>query len=142
MASYYDFKKLYDELAAMSSYERKDNAHAAYQKLEKLLQDSMGHAPGYFTTTRVACAFIAADGQLTMEEFRLFKDIAESSCNYEELYDTVVGVSKDFRGALQQVTTRGEEIRWVAGYLAAAIFAEKGRFGENEETVLRLIAGA
>lgn len=142
MASYQEFKRLYNELAAMSSYERKENAHAAYQKLEKLMQDKMGLGPGYFTTTRVACAFLAADGQLTMEEFRLFKEIAESGCNYEELYQTVVGVSKDFRGALQQITTRGEEIRWTAGYLAAAIFAEKGCFGENEETTLRLIAGA
>jgi hypothetical protein len=140
MVSYNELKRLYNELAAMSSYERKQNAHSAYQKLEELMEKSMGSFGGYFTTTRVACAFLAADGQLTMKEFNLFKDIAESSCTYDELYDTVVGVSKDFKGALSQVTTRGEEIRWNAGYLAAAIFAEKGYFGDNEETVLRYLS--
>ena len=141
MASYNEFKRLYNELSAMSSYTRTQKAHDAYQKLENLLEEKMGLGPGYFTTTRVACAFIAADGQLTMAEYELFKKIAQSSCNYDQLYDTVAGVSKDFRGALQQVTTRGEEIRWVAGYLAAAIFAEKGVLGSNEETVLRILAG-
>ena len=140
MVSYNELKRLYNELAAMSSYDRKRNAHSAYQKLEELMEKSMGSFGGYFTTTRVACAFIAADGQLTMDEYLLFKDIAESSCNYEELYDTVVGVSKDFKGALSQVTTRGEEIRWNAGYLAAAIFAEKGCFGSNEDTVFKFLS--
>lgn len=140
MITYSYLQRLYNELRAMSSYHRTANAKSAYQKLEDLLQDQMGIGPGYFTATRIGCALLAADGQLTMAEYEMFRVFAESSCTYDELYDTVASVSKDFRGALSQLTTRGEEIRMVGGYLAAAIFAEKGYFGDNEETIFRILA--
>ncbi len=140
MLRYNELVKIYNELASMSRYDRMHNAKAAYEKLESLLQEKMGHGPGYFAATRVACALVAADGQLTRAEHELFREFATSSCTYDELYDSAVSISKDFKSVLDIITTRGSEIRFVAGYLAAAIFAEKGMLGENEEAVFRIFA--
>ena len=89
MLRYNELVKVYNELASMSRYDRMHNAKAAYEKLESLLQEKMGHGPGYFAATRVACALVAADGQLTRAEHEMFREFATSSCTYDELYDTI-----------------------------------------------------
>ena len=142
MLTYNELIRTYNELSAMGHYERLQNTKSAYARLESLLQEAMGFGPGYFAATRFACALLAADGQLTYAEHEMFRKFASSSCTYEELYDSVAKISKNFKGALEIATTHGRDVRFVAGYLAAAIYAEKGALGENEKTIFKLHAEA
>ena len=107
-----------------------------YNDLKNALDRALGSMGGYFTAIRIACAFMASDGQLSFDEYQLFKEISSSSCNYEELYQTVAEVSNDFRGAIEEATGNGYDVAVASYSFALAFCALKGNLSEGDLTLL------
>ena len=104
-----------------------------YNKLVNNLESVMGSAGGFFTAIRTACAIVACDGKLTVDEYNAFVEFSGSSCSYDEFYDTACGVSKDFAGAINQIRSCGSDAVGITYALAIGVFALKGYLSSSEE---------
>ena len=110
-----------------------------YNQLEKILESTMGSAGGFFTTIRITCAMIASDGNISRDEYNAFVEFSQSSCSYDEFYETACGVSKDFFGAIDEIRAQSADAVGATYALAMGIFALKGYMSQYENNFIEYL---
>lgn len=113
-------------------------ARTAYRKTEELLQRKYDSWNAYNGVICLTLMCLSGDGNLTYNEYEIFKKVTNASPTYDQLLDTAMEL--DYNLIIDKYRACGQETLAQAVVLCAIMFACKGSYGSNEKAMANALS--
>jgi hypothetical protein len=113
-------------------------ARIAYRKTEEQLQKKYNSWDAFNGVICLTLMCLSGDGNLTYNEYELFKKVSNSSPTYDQLMDTAMEL--DYELIVNKYRVCGQETLGQALVLCAIMFACKGSYGSNEKAMVNALS--
>lgn len=117
---------------------RISTAQISYRKTEEHLRrvyDSWNAFNGVVCLTLMC---LCGDGNLTYNDYEIFKTVSNTSPTYDQLCDTANEL--DYQLIVDKIRACGQETIGMALVLCASLFACKGSYGSNEKAMVNALS--
>lgn len=129
-------KKIYRDCLYKSDIERIYYTRVAYKQAEEAFKKVLGSWGGFNATIDATLMCLCCDGDFTRRDHQIFLDISGKSPTYDELYNNAVAVSKNYNNIINSCKNAGNDVIACLVTLFSAVFACKGNYGSNEESII------
>lgn len=127
---------LYSKYSRESMSYRISLGKVAYKKLENALKVKFDSWNAFNGVISFSVMCLAGDGNLTENDYQIFKAISGCSPTYNELYQTARDVSKNYALIIRNIKSCGQDCIGYALHLASVIFACKGNYGRDDQAIV------
>lgn len=127
---------LYSKYSRESMSYRISLGKVAYKKLENALKVKFDSWNAFNGVISFSVMCLAGDGNLTENDYQIFKAISGCSPTYNELYQTARDVSKNYALIIRNIKSCGQDCIGYALHLASVIFACKGSYGRDDQAIV------
>ncbi len=113
-------------------------AQTAYRKVEEKLKDRYNSWDAFNGVICLTLMCLCGDGDLTYNDYEIFKKISKASPTYNELCETVGNLN--YKLIVDKYRVCGQETLGQALYLVAVVFACKGSYGDDEKAIVNALS--
>lgn len=128
--------ELYSKYSRESMSYRLSLGKIAYKKLENALKVKFDSWNAFNGVISFAVMCLCGDGNLSENDYQIFKEISGCSPTYRELCMTANDVSKNYSLISRNIKSCGQDCIGYALHLASVIFACKGSYGRDEQAIV------